>query len=53
MAGPRETFEGRSTFRAWLYRTATNACLDRRDVVGWPAKDVADPLGAASPPSAP
>src|SRR6476661_10171515 len=24
----RETFEGRSTFRAWIYRIATNACLD-------------------------
>jgi RNA polymerase sigma-70 factor (TIGR02960 family) len=24
----RETFEGRSTFRAWMYRIATNACLD-------------------------
>ncbi|MET7751310.1 RNA polymerase subunit sigma-70 [Micromonospora sp. NPDC005367] len=24
----RETFEGRSTFGAWLYRIATNACLD-------------------------
>ena len=24
----RETFEGRSSFRAWLYRIATNGCLD-------------------------
>lgn len=27
----RESFEGRSTFRAWLYRIATNACLDLLD----------------------
>jgi RNA polymerase sigma-70 factor, ECF subfamily len=24
----RESFEGRSSFRAWLYRIATNVCLD-------------------------
>jgi RNA polymerase sigma-70 factor, ECF subfamily len=27
----RKTFQGRSTFRAWLYRISTNACLDLLD----------------------
>jgi RNA polymerase sigma-70 factor (ECF subfamily) len=27
----RETFEGRSSVRAWLYKIATNACLDSLD----------------------
>jgi RNA polymerase sigma factor (sigma-70 family) len=52
----RESFEGRASFRAWLYRIATNACLDalaqrpRRmlpfDVV--PAARLEDELPAAS-----
>ena len=52
----RASFEGRSTFRAWLYQIATNACLDffarhtrrpaRRQVAG-----SADPDGAMPPPA--
>jgi RNA polymerase sigma-70 factor (ECF subfamily) len=46
----RETFEGRSTFRAWLYRIATNACLDAfaqrpRRVLAHDVVPAADPHG--------
>ncbi|MFD0851879.1 sigma-70 family RNA polymerase sigma factor, partial [Actinomadura adrarensis] len=27
----RDSFEGRASFRAWLYKIATNACLDALD----------------------
>src|SRR5690349_105906 len=27
----RETYAGRASFRAWLYKIATNACLDALD----------------------
>lgn len=40
----RESFEGRAPFRAWLYRIATNACLDflakhAREVIDENARD--------------
>src|SRR4051794_33181418 len=40
----RETYEGRASLRAWLYRIATNACLDhlaQRPRVPTPAGEVA------------
>jgi RNA polymerase sigma-70 factor, ECF subfamily len=51
----RESFEGRSSFRAWLYRIATNACLDflaynERRVV---SHEAVDPGAALAPPHIP
>lgn len=46
-----ETFEGRSSVRAWLYRIATNVCLDALARV--PARRLPDQLGPPSDPSAP
>jgi RNA polymerase sigma-70 factor, ECF subfamily len=44
-------FEGRSTFRAWLYRIATNACLDALD--GRARRVLPHQLAAPSDPSMP
>ena len=48
-------FEERSSFRGWLYRIATNACLDalkrrRRRVLPDAYAPPADPAGAPAPP---
>ena len=45
----RGTFEGRSSVRAWLYRIATNACLDT--VRTHPERVIPVGDGAAPPPS--
>lgn len=43
-------FEGRSTLRAWLYKIATNACLDVLE--GKARRALPQDLGAPSPPTA-
>ncbi|WP_440064913.1 sigma-70 family RNA polymerase sigma factor [Streptosporangium sp. OZ121] len=49
-------FEGRSTFRAWLYRIATNVCLDALDgrahrVLPRHLSGPSDPSASLSPPA--
>jgi RNA polymerase sigma-70 factor, ECF subfamily len=49
------TFDGRSSLRAWLYRIATNACLDvlrsrPRRVVPQEVTEAADPAASPAPP---
>lgn len=51
-----ETFDNRAPFRAWMYKIATNACLDfinQRPKRSLPVKKTppADPLAALQPPS--
>jgi RNA polymerase sigma-70 factor (ECF subfamily) len=50
----RQQLQGRSSFRAWLYRIATNACLDAlanrsRRVLPYQVAPAADPGVAAQP----
>ena len=46
----RESFEGRASLRSWLYRIATNVCLDA--VKGRQRRALPMDLGAAQPPRA-
>jgi len=45
----RESFEGRSSLRSWLYRIATNVCIDMNRQVQRRARPME--MGPASPPS--
>ncbi|MGB8646114.1 MAG: sigma-70 family RNA polymerase sigma factor [Anaerolineae bacterium] len=50
-----ETYEGRASFRAWLYKIATNACLDTLDrrprrVLPQARQPASDPHGPPGPP---
>ena len=52
-----DTYEGRASFRAWLYKIATNACLDvlasrkrRQRLLPPAAHPAADPRAAIAPP---
>src|SRR5215208_766951 len=53
-----ETFEGRAFFRAWLYKIATNACLDfldqrrSRRLLPLDALPASDPNTSILPPAA-
>jgi len=46
-----ETYEGRASFRAWLYKIATNACLDALEHL--PKRTLPIEMGNPSDPSAP
>jgi RNA polymerase sigma-70 factor (ECF subfamily) len=52
-----DTYAGRATFRAWLYKIATNACLDRLDrqrtrrLLPWQAGPASDPRAPLQPPA--
>jgi RNA polymerase sigma-70 factor, ECF subfamily len=47
-----DTFEGRAPFRAWLYKIATNACLNELAARGRPQFLVARPWSSGGPPLA-